>query len=242
MRCKNCGSENDSNLYICQNCGSPLYEENEETTPQESTQVFKTISEKPSSTQKYIDDFERSQNRQRVSRADRYEQPPVRESKGKNQAVIIVVLVIILLAVIGATVFAIMHAKSNNTTTAPTTSTTESTTEEIEEYTTESTTKGEATINLIANDGGSVSGEGKYKKGETITVKATAYDGYYFKGWYRDGDLVSSDRKYTFTVKDDVTLKARFGKEETKATKKPSTSKEHYEEESETEEPDQDIV
>ena len=27
MRCKNCGSENEENLYICQNCGSPLYDE-----------------------------------------------------------------------------------------------------------------------------------------------------------------------------------------------------------------------
>ena len=30
MRCKNCGSENDDNLYICQNCGSPLYDEDDE--------------------------------------------------------------------------------------------------------------------------------------------------------------------------------------------------------------------
>ena len=29
MRCKNCGSENEDNLYICQNCGSPLYDEDE---------------------------------------------------------------------------------------------------------------------------------------------------------------------------------------------------------------------
>ena len=29
MRCKNCGTENDDNRYICENCGSPLYDENE---------------------------------------------------------------------------------------------------------------------------------------------------------------------------------------------------------------------
>ena len=29
MRCKNCGSENEDNLYICQNCGSPLYDEDD---------------------------------------------------------------------------------------------------------------------------------------------------------------------------------------------------------------------
>ena len=27
MRCKNCGFENNEGLYICQNCGSPLYDE-----------------------------------------------------------------------------------------------------------------------------------------------------------------------------------------------------------------------
>ena len=27
MRCKNCGFENSEGLYICQNCGSPLYDE-----------------------------------------------------------------------------------------------------------------------------------------------------------------------------------------------------------------------
>ena len=29
MRCKNCGSENEDNLYIRQNCGSPLYDEDD---------------------------------------------------------------------------------------------------------------------------------------------------------------------------------------------------------------------
>jgi len=29
MRCKNCGFENEDNRYICQNCGSPLFDEEE---------------------------------------------------------------------------------------------------------------------------------------------------------------------------------------------------------------------
>ena len=29
MICKNCGYDNNDNLYICENCGSPLYDENE---------------------------------------------------------------------------------------------------------------------------------------------------------------------------------------------------------------------
>lgn len=30
MRCRNCGSENEDGRYICQNCGSPLYDESDE--------------------------------------------------------------------------------------------------------------------------------------------------------------------------------------------------------------------
>lgn len=29
MRCKNCGTYNDDNRYICETCGSPLYDEDE---------------------------------------------------------------------------------------------------------------------------------------------------------------------------------------------------------------------
>ena len=37
MRCKNCGFENSEGLYICQNCGSPLYDEEDiaQTTPEQ---------------------------------------------------------------------------------------------------------------------------------------------------------------------------------------------------------------
>ena len=29
MRCKNCGADNDDNRYICEVCGSPLYDEDD---------------------------------------------------------------------------------------------------------------------------------------------------------------------------------------------------------------------
>ena len=32
MRCKNCGADNDDNRYICEVCGSPLYDESEMIT------------------------------------------------------------------------------------------------------------------------------------------------------------------------------------------------------------------
>ena len=42
MRCKNCGSENDDNLYICQNCGSPLYDEDDENEAVKEDDMGKT--------------------------------------------------------------------------------------------------------------------------------------------------------------------------------------------------------
>ena len=42
MRCKNCGSENDDNLYICQNCGSPLYDEDDENDAIKEDDLGKT--------------------------------------------------------------------------------------------------------------------------------------------------------------------------------------------------------
>ena len=33
MRCKNCRFENDDDRFICENCGSPLYDEDEKITP-----------------------------------------------------------------------------------------------------------------------------------------------------------------------------------------------------------------
>lgn len=33
MRCKNCGADNDDNRYICEVCGSPLYDEDDLTMP-----------------------------------------------------------------------------------------------------------------------------------------------------------------------------------------------------------------
>ena len=45
MRCKNCGTENDDNRYICENCGSPLYDEDniDINNDSERTQTFKAV-------------------------------------------------------------------------------------------------------------------------------------------------------------------------------------------------------
>ena len=70
-------------------------------------------------------------------------------------------------------------------------------------------------IKLQASDdsGGTVSGKGVYKNGDTVTVTATVNTnaGYTFKGWQENGQIVSgADETYTFTASGDRTLTAMF--------------------------------
>lgn len=220
MRCKNCGSENDDNLYICQNCGSPLYDENEELNEQrDETQVFNAVSndeDKP------------------VRRGSGSGKPDDDKDKKKKQQTIaiIIILAVILLAVIIGTVVAIAHSGKNEETTASSTesttisttaesptertsreTTTEKTTESTTQTTTTTTTTTEATtytVTLSCNDGGEVEGDGTYKRGKNVTVVARPNDGYEFDGWYKGSSKVSSNAKYTFTVTDNTTLEAVF--------------------------------
>ncbi len=53
---------------------------------------------------------------------------------------------------------------------------------------------------------GTVTGAGTYAVGDTVTLKATAKDGYVFDGWYEDGIRVTS----SFTAEKDRTIEARF--------------------------------
>ena len=45
--------------------------------------------------------------------------------------------------------------------------------------------------------GGTVAGGGKIKTGESVTVSAVANNGYTFTGWMEDGQVVSTDAKYS---------------------------------------------
>ena len=213
MRCKNCGSENDESLYICQNCGSPLYDEEE--APEEelgSTQVFsaqKMPENKPSPVRP-------------EENAD--------DKKKKQTTIIIIVLCVVLVAIIAGTVIAVVAAKnkkadetssltqvstSQKTTTEPTTNktvndvTTEAST--TTETTTEATTKEEKLkVTLSFNDNGEVEGDGEYSLGENVTIIARPDDGYTFDGWYDGTTKVSSSEAYTFTITKNVSLKAIF--------------------------------
>ena len=67
-------------------------------------------------------------------------------------------------------------------------------------------------INAMSNpaEGGSVSGAGNYSEGTDCTLTATANDGYTFVNWTENGEVVSTDATYTFTVTQNRILTANF--------------------------------
>jgi len=69
------------------------------------------------------------------------------------------------------------------------------------------------TINVTANptNGGTVTGGGTYTYGQSCTVTATAATGYSFVNWRENGNHVTSQAEYTFTVTGDRDLEAHFG-------------------------------
>ena len=58
--------------------------------------------------------------------------------------------------------------------------------------------------------GGNVSGGGTFEENTSVTVTATAQDGYKFVKWTENGSQVSTDASYTFTVTENCTLVAVF--------------------------------
>lgn len=68
------------------------------------------------------------------------------------------------------------------------------------------------TISVSANPqaGGSVSGGGTVSEGDTCTLTATPASGFTFAGWLENGNVVSSNANYSFTVTADRTLVASF--------------------------------
>ena len=68
-------------------------------------------------------------------------------------------------------------------------------------------------INLSADptNGGTVSGGGSKEEGSSCTVVATPAEGMMFDGWFENGQLVSNNASYTFTVERARTLVAQFG-------------------------------
>ncbi len=219
MRCKNCGSENDDNLYICQNCGSPLYDEDDENDAIKEDDLGKTrVAPVVPSSQKNV------QNQHRGNQNAKNKQNPKKE----KTVIIIVVLAVILAIVIAvlASVLISNSKKKNNvedtpvsiasttkeqSTTMPTTAAT-TTTETTTQPTTETTTQAvvEYTVSVSCSQGGEVEGDGSYAEGEKCTVIARADDEYEFDGWYKNGKRVSSNEVYTFAVNGNTSLEAVF--------------------------------
>lgn len=222
MRCKNCGSENEDGRYICQNCGSPLYDENEEMMENGG----------------YYDEYE--------------DDAEFEKKATKKSIIIIVILAVILITGISGVIFAVSslgggkapeesesdkigvsdaysESSSSNSFVSTSEKTTESTSESTTEQTTESTTKTTTTTTTtkpkpsstkpteskykiyVDTDGnGSILGEGEYSKGKRVTLIATPDAGAQFVGWYENGVIVASGTKYSFTVDSERHLTALF--------------------------------
>lgn len=81
-----------------------------------------------------------------------------------------------------------------------------------ESFTTAQTSNNQFTINVSANpsDGGTATGGGTYQQGQSCTVTASPNTGYTFLRWTVNGNKVSTNASYTFTVNSNRTLVAQF--------------------------------
>lgn len=69
------------------------------------------------------------------------------------------------------------------------------------------------TVTINAGEGGTVTGAGKYRKGSTATITATANTGYTFAGWAnQNGVITTTANPYSFTVNSNTTFSAVFEK------------------------------
>ena len=68
------------------------------------------------------------------------------------------------------------------------------------------------TVVVSANpaEGGTVSGSGTFSAGETCTINAIANTGYNFVNWTKNGNVVSTNATYTFTVNETAEYIANF--------------------------------
>ena len=65
-------------------------------------------------------------------------------------------------------------------------------------------------LSVVPAASGTVSGAGSFESGSSVTVSATAANGYNFLNWTEGGNVVSSSATYTFTITSDRDLKANF--------------------------------
>lgn len=65
---------------------------------------------------------------------------------------------------------------------------------------------------ISVQTGGTVSGlrNGQYEAGETVTLVASASEGYLFEGWVQNGEIISTETMLSFVVSDDANIYAKF--------------------------------
>ncbi|MCR5040379.1 MAG: hypothetical protein K6A94_13720, partial [Bacteroidales bacterium] len=66
------------------------------------------------------------------------------------------------------------------------------------------------TVSANPTNGGTVTGGGTYQQGQSCMVSATPNNGYTFTNWTENGNVVSTNSNYTFTVNGNRTLVAHF--------------------------------
>ncbi len=70
------------------------------------------------------------------------------------------------------------------------------------------------TASVTVKGTGSVTGAGDYASGSTVKLEAAPSSGYYFLGWYDgNGKVLSTDATYSFTIQNNVSIRAQFGAE-----------------------------
>jgi uncharacterized repeat protein (TIGR02543 family) len=229
MRCKNCGAYNDDNRYICDTCGSPLYDEDEfQETPEQRTQTFTAVTDTNSKSNTAPTQPPISNDNGNVGGNNGGNKDD--KSPAEKKSIIVIAILVVLLIAIIVSVIVVAQSKSKedetstetsistsvtttqHTTVLATTSTTEQTTESTTAETTTETTTTATTwyINTSSSGGGSVTGSGEYKNGDSVTITAKADSGYTFDGWYANGVKVSSSEKYSFTANENVSFSAVF--------------------------------
>ena len=84
------------------------------------------------------------------------------------------------------------------------------TTISADEYLTVDNDTAHIRILYSSTDGGSVSGNVYYPKGDCATLYAYPEEGYVFKGWYENEECVSIEEIYRFAAIRDIVLEAKF--------------------------------
>ena len=66
-------------------------------------------------------------------------------------------------------------------------------------------------VNVLKEGEGKIIGNASYSKGDYVSLEAIAEEGYIFEGWYKgDTKLEGIPECFSFIIKEDVTLKAKF--------------------------------